>query len=371
MRRILILKVIFLSVLINSCATPRYLVMPNAPSLSEKHTDFSDIDLFITSFRLRNLSDSDNPGDVSSVKAKFIEYIKAQCRFRSVQDLTGDHQQIESSTYITMDIVIEPSMSRYRTWVLDALFFYPFPGYWPLTPSWGDAKVSLTAQIYDDSKGEIERIEEKALQSYNVMFYSWYRVEPVETAFRSAFDKVFDQAARSLASQEYAIKAAAGKNSEFTHSDVVTPDISNSLAADTGSRKKINIALVDLEGKNVSATEASIVSDFLREELFKTNKFTVLERSQMDEILKEQGFQQTGCTDSDCAIKIGRILNVESIVIGSLGRLGNSYIVAARLIDLEKGTMILADRVSHKGPIEDISQSVRKLAEIMASRRIK
>ena len=43
----------------------------------------------------------------------------------------------------------------------------------------------------------------------------------------------------------------------------------------------------------------------------------------MDDLLKEQGFQQTGSCDSDaCIVQAGRILGVPGIIVGSVGRVG-------------------------------------------------
>ena len=48
------------------------------------------------------------------------------------------------------------------------------------------------------------------------------------------------------------------------------------------------IAVLDFEGKGVSANESSALSDRLRNELTQTGDFTVVERNQMEELLGEQ-----------------------------------------------------------------------------------
>lgn len=62
--------------------------------------------------------------------------------------------------------------------------------------------------------------------------------------------------------------------------------------------EKLNIAVMELDGHGVAETDLGGLSNRLRTELFKTGKFNVFERSRVDEILKEQGFQQTGCTNA-------------------------------------------------------------------------
>ena len=80
----------------------------------------------------------------------------------------------------------------------------------------------------------------------------------------------------------------------------------------TGQR--VNIAVLDLDPTGVSAEDSRFLSDRLRTELFETGSFQVIEREKMEEILSEQGFQNTGCTSVECAVEIGQLLNVNRIV---------------------------------------------------------
>ena len=54
----------------------------------------------------------------------------------------------------------------------------------------------------------------------------------------------------------------------------------------------ITIAVLDFDGDGVSQSETRTLTNRLRDEMFKTGVYIVLERGKMDEVLKEQGFQQ-------------------------------------------------------------------------------
>ena len=71
------------------------------------------------------------------------------------------------------------------------------------------------------------------------------------------------------------------------------------------------IAVLELQGQGVSEAEAKTLTDRLRSRLVNTNAFHVLEREQMDEVLQEQGFQQSGCVSDECLVEIGRLVGVE------------------------------------------------------------
>lgn len=103
--------------------------------------------------------------------------------------------------------------------------------------------------------------------------------------------------------------------------------------------QKTNIAVLDLEPRGgLSAEEVLSVSDRLRGELINTGKYTVIERGQMDIILKEQGFQQTGvCSEASCIVEVGQLLAVHKMVGGSIGKVGKAYSINLKIIDVQSG----------------------------------
>ncbi len=124
--------------------------------------------------------------------------------------------------------------------------------------------------------------------------------------------------------------------------------------------KKINIAVSDFEAHEVSAMDASTIADLLRTELINSQSFTVLERSNMSTILAEQHFQQTGCTTNECAVQMGKILNIEKILIGSFSKLLNLYSINVRLVDIETGVAVMAETVNFSAA-EELSVKIKEL----------
>jgi TM2 domain-containing membrane protein YozV len=121
--------------------------------------------------------------------------------------------------------------------------------------------------------------------------------------------------------------------------------------------EKTAVAVLQFEPRNISQAEAVILSDRLRAELVATNHFNVLEREQMDKILKEQKLQLTGaCSDASCLVKVGQLMAVTKMMGGTISKIGNTYTVQARVIDVEKG--VIDQEVSQDviGTIEDLQQ---------------
>lgn len=128
---------------------------------------------------------------------------------------------------------------------------------------------------------------------------------------------------------------------------------------------KISVAVMNLKNASgVSADDADLLSDRLRIELFNTGRFGVMERSQMQEILKEQGFQHSGaCTDEGCMVEMGQVLGVSLLIGGSIGRLGGMYLVNIRAIDVKTAKIVAVVSEDIEG---DITKLVRALPQMSA-----
>jgi TolB-like protein/TM2 domain-containing membrane protein YozV len=110
---------------------------------------------------------------------------------------------------------------------------------------------------------------------------------------------------------------------------------------------KTFLAVLDLEiVGNVPQDLKIPLSESIREGLFRTGRFRVIDRNNMDRILKEQGQQLSDCSSSECAVQVGRLLGVQKMVTASLSRVGNIFVISAQLINVETGEieMIASDR---------------------------
>jgi len=133
--------------------------------------------------------------------------------------------------------------------------------------------------------------------------------------------------------------------------------------------KRTSVAILDLEPKGVPESEVSALSDRLRTELFMTDAFDVMERGKMQEILKEQGFQQSGACNSDaCAVEVGQLIGVEKMIAGSLGKVGRTYSVNLRMIDVKTGRMERSVTKDYEGDIDKLlTQVMKTVAQVMAN----
>ncbi|MBW4642487.1 MAG: penicillin-binding protein activator LpoB [Goleter apudmare HA4340-LM2] len=95
----------------------------------------------------------------------------------------------------------------------------------------------------------------------------------------------------------------------------------------TNTKEKLRIAVLDFDYSSVAdyqrwmwwlESNARGVSDILVNQLVEGGNFVVVERSKLDAILSEQNLGASGRIDVSTAAKIGKILGVDAVVIGSI-----------------------------------------------------
>ncbi|MFH1957287.1 MAG: hypothetical protein ABIJ15_02260 [bacterium] len=125
--------------------------------------------------------------------------------------------------------------------------------------------------------------------------------------------------------------------------------------------EKINIAVTDFEARApLSQSEAAFISDFVRADIVGAGRFNVVDKNNMDKVLAEQGFQQTGCSSAECAVRIGKILNVKMMIVGSCGQLLGKYIITLNVVSVESAKIIYSDDISVADP-DDLRDNIRAL----------
>lgn len=76
----------------------------------------------------------------------------------------------------------------------------------------------------------------------------------------------------------------------------------------------------------------------LNQVLLEKENITVIERQKLKEVLEEIGLSQTGLTQEE--IKVGQLLNVDYLIAGAVADLGSRFLVAARLVEVQSGSIL-------------------------------
>lgn len=136
------------------------------------------------------------------------------------------------------------------------------------------------------------------------------------------------------------------------------------LGLQAQEEEKMKIAVLDFSNTGGISNEESItLTNRLRSMLVQANTMIVLERGKMEEILGEQGFQQTGCTSTECAVEVGKLLNVQKMVSGSIGRIGETYTIDLVLIDVSTAAIEKSFFNDYKGAIDGLLKVMAGMAD--------
>lgn len=100
--------------------------------------------------------------------------------------------------------------------------------------------------------------------------------------------------------------------------------------------RPVTVAVADLTGLALGKDEVATLSEKVRTVLAKTKFFRLLSRNDMENVLAAQKFQRTGnCDETQCLAEMGRVLAVQKIIGGTIGRVGARFSLSLRLVDVE------------------------------------
>lgn len=123
------------------------------------------------------------------------------------------------------------------------------------------------------------------------------------------------------------------------------------------------VAVLDFTGHGLSSGEAAGFSDLVRARLFQIGNCGVVERSELEPLLREQSLQSSGLIAPESAVKLGKLLKAERVVIGSLGREGERRFADARIVSPRTGAaeraevVTWADKAEMEAALELLAQA--------------
>ncbi len=104
------------------------------------------------------------------------------------------------------------------------------------------------------------------------------------------------------------------------------------LACTSVAQQKKRVAVVNFDYGTVQSSVAAIfgtnqdvgkgISELLTQRLVQDGKYSVIERNALEKVLNEQNFSNSDRADVTTAAKIGRVLGVDAIIVGSITQFG-------------------------------------------------
>lgn len=129
------------------------------------------------------------------------------------------------------------------------------------------------------------------------------------------------------------------------------------LSAQTNAK----IAVIDFQSNGTPQFVGNAVADIFTTELKKDKDIIVLERNQIQQVIKERNLAKPGNAELDEAIKFGQILSVDRLIIGSVSKIGDSYTITGKIIEIKSGAIEYAES-ENCATVDDVETASRYLA---------
>ncbi len=123
---------------------------------------------------------------------------------------------------------------------------------------------------------------------------------------------------------------------------------------------RLNVAVMDFDARaGLTKEEAMTLSDVVQANIVNMEEFIVVDRQRIRQILEEQGFQQSeACSQVECIVEAGKILKVEKMVAGTIGKIGTLYNISLQVVDVSTAQIQSTKSRQFGGDIEDIVQDI-------------
>jgi hypothetical protein len=112
-----------------------------------------------------------------------------------------------------------------------------------------------------------------------------------------------------------------------------------------GAQSRARVAIIPLNAVGVSGAESDALTALLETAMVSTAVFEIIEQARAAEILEAQEYSIAECTEDTCAVQLGRLLAAQQIVLGQISRVGSTYVITAKLIDVTTGRNVKAEKV--------------------------
>ncbi len=109
--------------------------------------------------------------------------------------------------------------------------------------------------------------------------------------------------------------------------------------------QKTRVTVIPFNSIDLSKSDAQSMTLLFEASLQDTGVFTLIEQVEATSILAVQEYSRGDCMDELCAIEIGRLLSVDRIVLGTVGKVADQYYVMVKIIDVQTGRHLGAKKI--------------------------
>lgn len=133
-----------------------------------------------------------------------------------------------------------------------------------------------------------------------------------------------------------------------------------------------HVAVLDtILAPGMDPTVAVPVTDKIVEELVNSGKFTVIDRANVEQILREKEFQlSSGIVRTQEVRQAGEYLGADFVIVANASRVGSTYVISAKMIDVVTGEIAAQASTEKQGKIDVLLEIARFVGKQISGQEI-
>lgn len=125
------------------------------------------------------------------------------------------------------------------------------------------------------------------------------------------------------------------------------------------------LSVLDFRIENIPLSEGNFLVELLTSTLFETGRFRIIEKSQRENILNETEFSLSDCAEEECQIEVGKLLAADFIVVGSIGRVSNRYVLGTKMLQVANGETVSSAYEIYR-TMDEVVDNCRAIAKALS-----
>jgi len=107
-------------------------------------------------------------------------------------------------------------------------------------------------------------------------------------------------------------------------------------------------------------------TDKIIERLVVSGRFTVLDRANIESVLKEREFQVSGMVSDQDVVTAGKYLGADFVVVAKISKVGDTYFISAKMINIKTGVIANQTSAQGEGKISTLIDLAGQVGEVLS-----
>ncbi|NQT56909.1 MAG: hypothetical protein HQ551_11865 [Desulfobacteraceae bacterium] len=134
------------------------------------------------------------------------------------------------------------------------------------------------------------------------------------------------------------------------------------------AKDRLRVGVNQFSSPKNMANLSQQVADIFFTTFIQSGAFDMYERAKLEKLVAEHELSQTGLVDPSKAKEIGRLVGIDVLIVGSLSETNSRQRIDVRVIDIQTGQAVLADRMDRTINPQNTAFLARKLINKMVER---